>query len=108
MKNYFTFYLKTNTHAREKQQNLLSFVFKKSERDFNHGVHREHGEEYRHGDAEMGRHGEEKKMQMRLATDEHGLSQMKYKERRRGDTERGDAGGWKEEKMQNEDFRIAE
>ncbi len=58
LKNRIAFFLKTDNDSREKLQNLLFFVFKKSGIHFSH---REHGGEYRHGDAERGRHGEERK-----------------------------------------------
>ena len=60
LKNRITFFSKTNTHSREKVGNLLILEFKKSEIHFSHRGYEE-----------------EKKMQMRLATDEHGLSLMK-------------------------------
>ncbi len=52
LKNRIAFFSKTNTNPREKQQNLLFFVFKKS------GIHFSHRG-----------HGEETAMQIRLATD---------------------------------------
>ncbi len=57
MKNHIAFFLKTNANRREKVENLLSFVFKKSE--------------------------------MHLATDTHGLLQMKCREERHSDAVSG-------------------
>ncbi len=56
LKNRIVFFLETDSDSREKQQNLLSFVFKKLERQF---CHRGHGG-MQTRDAEKERYGEEK------------------------------------------------